>query len=59
VALSRIGYSKNSLNILGLLWEELEHHICTGYGVSDKTYKSAIDKLLYGIIKGICVSPII
>jgi hypothetical protein len=37
----------------------LEHHICTGCGVSDKTYKSAIDKILYGIGKGRCVSPII
>jgi hypothetical protein len=44
---------------MGRLWEELEHHICTGYGVSDKTYKSAIDKLLYDIGQGRCALPII
>jgi hypothetical protein len=26
-ALMRIGYTKNSVNILGRLWAELEHHI--------------------------------
>jgi hypothetical protein len=57
--LRRIGYSNNSVNILRRLWAELENHICTGYGVSDKTYKSAIDKLLYGIGKVRCVSLII
>jgi hypothetical protein len=60
VAIRIIGYSKNSVNLLGRLWAELEHHnICTGYGVLDKTYKSAIDKLLYGIGQGSCASPII
>jgi hypothetical protein len=54
----RIGYLKNSVNILGHLWAELEHHICTRYGVSDKTYKSTIDKLLYCIGQGSCASPI-
>jgi hypothetical protein len=31
--LHRIGYSKNSVKMLGLLWAELEHHVCTGYGL--------------------------
>jgi hypothetical protein len=59
VALRIIGYSNNSVNLLGRLWAELEHHICTGYGVSDKTYKSTINKLLYGIGRGSCASTII
>jgi hypothetical protein len=57
-ALRRIGYSKSSVNLLGRLWAELEHHICTGYDVSDKTYKSTIYKLLYGICQGSWASPI-
>jgi hypothetical protein len=36
-----------------------EHHVCTGFGVSDKTYGSSIDKLLYDIGQGICASPIL
>jgi hypothetical protein len=52
-ALKRIGYSTNSVNILGYQWAELEHHICTGYG-SDRTYKSSVCKLLYGIRQGSC-----
>jgi hypothetical protein len=36
--LKRIGYSSNSVLMLGLLWAQLEHHIATGYGVSDKTF---------------------
>jgi hypothetical protein len=59
VALRRIGYSRNSVNLLGRFWAELEHHICTGYSVSDKTYKSVINKILYGIGQGSCASPII
>jgi hypothetical protein len=35
--LRRIGSLKNSVKLLGRLWAELEHHMCTGYGVSDKT----------------------
>jgi hypothetical protein len=35
--LKRIGYSSNSVRMLGFLWAQLEHHIATGYGVSDKT----------------------
>jgi hypothetical protein len=46
------------VRILGLLWAQLEHHIATGYGVSDKTYSSTLEKLLYGIGKGGCASLI-
>jgi hypothetical protein len=44
--------------MIGLLWAQLEHHISTGYGVSDKTYSSTLEKLLYGIGQGGCASPI-
>jgi hypothetical protein len=43
----------------GLLWAHLEHHIATCYGVSDKTYLSTLEKLLYGIRQGGCASPIL
>jgi hypothetical protein len=33
VALRRLGYSKNSINLTGRLWAELEHRACTGYRV--------------------------
>jgi hypothetical protein len=56
--LKRIGYSSNSVQMPGILWAQLEHHIATGYGVSDKTYSSTLDKLLYGIGQGGCASPI-
>jgi hypothetical protein len=51
-ALRRIGYSKNSVRMLGLLWAQLEHHMATRFGVSDASYKSTTDKLLYGIGRG-------
>jgi hypothetical protein len=51
-ALRRIVYSKNSVQMLGLLWAQLEHHMATGFGVSDASYKSTTDKLLYGIGQG-------
>jgi hypothetical protein len=57
--LKRIGYSNNSVRMIGLLWAQLEHHIATGYGVSDKTYSSTLKKLLYGIGRGGCASPIL
>jgi hypothetical protein len=57
--LRRIVYSKNSVRILGLLWAQLEHHVATGFGVSDASYKSTTDKLLYGIGQGSCLSPIL
>jgi hypothetical protein len=58
-ALRRIGYSKNSVRMLGLLWAQLEHHVATGFGVSDASYKSTMDKLLYGTYQGSCSSPIV
>jgi hypothetical protein len=57
--LQRFGYSKNSVRMLGLLWAQLEHHVATGFGVSDASYKSTMDKLLYGIGQGSCSSPIV
>jgi hypothetical protein len=45
--------------MLGLLWSQLEHHVFTGYGVSEATYSSSLDKLLYGIGQGSCASPIL
>jgi hypothetical protein len=57
--LRRIGYSKNSVRMLGLLWAQLEHHVETGFGVSDASYKSTTDKLLYGSDQGSCSSPIV
>jgi hypothetical protein len=45
--------------MLGLLWAQMEHHVCTGFGVSDKTYGLNINKLLYGIGQGSCASPIL
>jgi hypothetical protein len=45
--------------MLGLLWAQLEHHIATVYGVSDKTYLSTLEKILYGIGQGGCASPIL
>jgi hypothetical protein len=58
-ALRRIGYSKNSVRMLGLLWAQLEHHVANGFGVSAASYKSTKDKLLYGIGQGSCSSPIV
>jgi hypothetical protein len=45
--------------MLGLLWAQLEHHFATGYEVSDKTYSSTLEKLIYGICQGGCASPIL
>jgi hypothetical protein len=55
----QLWYLKNSLQMLGKLWEQLEHHISTGYGISEATYSSTVDKLLYGIGQGSCSSPIL
>jgi hypothetical protein len=44
--------------MLGKLWEQLEHHISTGFGVSDISYISTLEKLLYSIGQGSCSSPI-
>jgi hypothetical protein len=45
--------------MLGLLWAQMEHHVCTGFGVSEKTYGSTTEKLLYGIGQGSFASPIL
>jgi hypothetical protein len=36
-SLRRLVYSKQSVKIFVLLWAQMEHHGCTGFGVSDKT----------------------
>jgi hypothetical protein len=48
-SLRRLGYSKESVKMLGLIWAQMEHHVCTGLRVSDKTYGSTIKKVLYAI----------
>jgi hypothetical protein len=58
-SLRRLDYLKESVKILGLLWAQMEHHACTGFGVSDKTYGSTTEKLLYGIGQGSCASPLL
>jgi hypothetical protein len=35
--LRRLGYSKESVWMLGRLWAQIQHHICTGFGVSETT----------------------
>jgi hypothetical protein len=55
----RLGYSKNSVRMLGKLWEQLEHHISTRHGMSEATYSSTVDKLPYGIGQRSCSSPIL
>jgi hypothetical protein len=57
--LKRIGYSQKSVRMLGFLWSQLEHHVCTGCGVLDVTYRSSLDNFLYGISQGSCASPIL
>jgi hypothetical protein len=47
-SLRRMGYWKESVKLLGLLWAQMEHHVCTGLGISDNIYGLTIDKLLYG-----------
>jgi hypothetical protein len=44
--------------MLGLLWAQMEHHVCIWLGVSDKTYGSTTGKLPYGIGQGSCALPI-
>jgi hypothetical protein len=38
VTLQRLGYLKESIKMLRLLWAQMEHRIYTGCGVLDKTY---------------------
>jgi hypothetical protein len=45
--------------MLGLLWAQMEHHVCTGFRVSDKTFESTTEKLLYVIGQGSCALPIL
>jgi hypothetical protein len=45
--------------MLGKLWAQLEHHISTEYGISEATYSSTVDKILYGIGQWSCSSPIL
>jgi hypothetical protein len=33
LSIRHLGYFKNSVKMLGKLWEQLEHHISTGFGV--------------------------
>jgi hypothetical protein len=55
----RLGYSKNDVQMLGKLWEQLEHHISTVYGISESTHSVTAENLLYGIFQGSCSSPIL
>jgi hypothetical protein len=55
----RLGYSEESVRMLGHLWAQMQHHICTGFGVSETTYGSTIEKVLYGIGQGSCAFPIL
>jgi hypothetical protein len=59
LSIRRLGYSKNSVKILGRIWEQLEHHIITGFGVADISYSSTVENILYGIGQGSCSSTIL
>jgi hypothetical protein len=54
-----LGYSKESVKMLGMLWAQMEQHFCTGLGVSDKTYGSTTEKVLHVIGQGSCAPPIL
>jgi hypothetical protein len=58
-SIRRLRNSMNSVRMLGKLWKQLEHHISTGSGISEATYSSTVDKLLYVIGHGSCTSPIL
>jgi hypothetical protein len=45
--------------MLGKLWEQLEHQISTVFWVSDISYTSTVERLLYWIGQGSCSSPIL
>jgi hypothetical protein len=53
------GIRKKLVQMLRKLWDQLEHHISTGYRISEAAYSSTVDKLLYGIDQGSCSSPIL
>jgi hypothetical protein len=59
VMVRRLGYSKKYVRMPGKLWDQLEHHISTGYGISETAYSGTAEKLLYGIGQGRCSSPIL
>jgi hypothetical protein len=58
-SLRRLGYLEESVKMLGLIWAQMKHHVCTGFGVSDKRYGSTTEKLLYGIGKVSCASSVL
>jgi hypothetical protein len=43
LSIRRLGYSKKSVKMLGKVWEQLEHHISTGFVVSDISYSSTVE----------------
>jgi hypothetical protein len=43
----RLENSKKSVRMIGKIWEQLEHHISMGYGISKTTYSGTAEKLLY------------
>jgi hypothetical protein len=51
-------YSTTLVHMLVLFWAQLDHHVCTGYGISDTTYSSMLKILLYGICSA-AASPIL
>jgi hypothetical protein len=57
--LRRLGYYNESVRMLDLLWAQMQHHMYTGFGVSEDTCSSSLEKLLYGIGQGSCASPIL
>jgi hypothetical protein len=57
--LRRLGYFKESVRILGLLWDQKQYHICTIFGASKYTYGSSLEKIMYDIWQGSCASPIL
>jgi hypothetical protein len=40
---------KKMVKLLGSIWAQLEHHVCTRFEMSDKSYSSTLEKLVYGI----------
>jgi hypothetical protein len=42
-----------------MMCAQMQHHICTVFGVSETTCGSTIEKILYGIGQGSCASPIL
>jgi hypothetical protein len=57
--LRRLGYSKESVRMLGRLWAQMQQHICTGFGILETKYGSTMEKLLYGISQGSCATPML